>query len=95
MSRKPPQRHTRPATRTPNRSRPGLTQRLAAIKRLFGDVNGDGTVDSGTDFARFSNTFGLSSGNPRFDASFDFDDNHTIDSATDFTQFSNRFGKSV
>jgi hypothetical protein len=54
------------------------------VKRLFGDGNGDGTVDAG-DFALFGAAFGFSSN------AFDFEANGTID-ATDFAQFGSRFG---
>lgn len=63
------------------------------IRRLFGDVNGDGTVD-GTDFADFGNAFGQSFGEPGFLAAVDFDANNTID-GTDFGEFGNRFGTTL
>lgn len=55
------------------------------IRRLFGDVDGNGLVD-GNDFGFFP-PFGTAADNP-----FDFNDNNDVDSATDFTQFGNRFG---
>jgi hypothetical protein len=56
------------------------------IKRLFGDVNADGTVD-GTDFSFFGNFFGVTvANNP-----FDFNNDGTID-GTDFGAFGTRFG---
>ncbi len=61
--------------------------------RLFGDVNGDRTVD-GTDFAAFGNTFGLSVGDAGFLLGFDYDANNTID-GSDFGEFGNRFGTSI
>lgn len=61
--------------------------------RLFGDSNGDRTVDS-TDFLDFSNTFGLTAGDPLFKPEFDQNQDSTIDS-TDFLEFSNRFGVTV
>jgi hypothetical protein len=66
-----------------------------SLFRLFGDVNGDATVDAATDFAQFSNAFGQSAGSPRFNAAFDYNGDGTIDSATDFAAFSNRFGRSI
>lgn len=57
--------------------------------RLFGDINGDGTVDS-WDFADFGSQFGLTSyGNP-----FDYNSDNTID-ATDFAAFGSRFGMTI
>ena len=61
--------------------------------RLFGDVNGDATVD-GTDFAEFGNTFGLSVGDTGFLFGLDYDANDTID-GSDFGEFGNRFGTSI
>lgn len=57
------------------------------IRRIFGDANGDGTVD-GTDFSNFGTAFG----NPG--VAFDFDNNGTID-GNDFSEFGNRFGRTV
>jgi len=65
----------------------------ANIRRLFGDSNGDGTVD-GTDFADFGNTFNLSQGDDGFRPEFDFNKDGTID-GTDFAEFGNRFGASL
>lgn len=59
------------------------------LRRLFGDADGNGTVDS-SDFATFGSVFGSSGSN----IAFDFDDNGTIDS-TDFAQFGTRFGISL
>ncbi len=65
------------------------------IKRLFGDINGDGTIDGSTDFAGFGSVFGLSSGAPSFNAAFDFNGDGTIDGSTDFAQFGARFGRTI
>lgn len=66
------------------------TQTVNNIRRLFGDSNGDGTIDS-TDFQDFSNAFGLSSGDPLFRTDFDTNQDGVIDS-TDSGDFFNRFG---
>lgn len=63
------------------------------LRRLFGDNNNDGTVDS-IDFSGFGSTFGLSSGTGNFNAAFDFTGDGTIDAA-DFAQFGSRFGISL
>jgi len=60
--------------------------------RLFGDVNGNKTVNN-ADFALFRNTFLLSNGQPGYNSAFDYDGNNTINNA-DFAQFRNRFLKS-
>ncbi len=58
------------------------------LRRLFGDINGDGTVDGPNDFAAFGAVFGTTApGNP-----FDFNNDGTIDGSTDFAQFGSRFG---
>jgi subtilisin-like proprotein convertase family protein len=63
------------------------------FQRLYGDMNGDGTVD-GTDFGIFGNAFGSSSNNPGYQLPLDFNGDGTID-GTDFAQFGNRFGKTL
>jgi hypothetical protein len=56
------------------------------LRRLFGDVNNDGTVD-GTDFGNFGGVFAQTLlGSP-----FDFNVDGTVD-GTDFGAFGNRFG---
>ncbi len=62
------------------------------IRRLFGDINGDGTVNGSVDFAGFGTVFGTNVplGNP-----FDFNQDGTIDGTTDFAQFGARFGVTV
>jgi hypothetical protein len=57
--------------------------------RFFGDINGDRHVDI-ADFALFSSTFNLSTGQTGFNAAFDFNGDGHIDIA-DFGQFSLRF----
>lgn len=57
-----------------------------SLRRLFGDAEGNGTVDA-TDFAAIGAGFGQSAaGSP-----FDFDNNGTLDAA-DLAAFGNRFG---
>jgi hypothetical protein len=56
--------------------------------RFFGDINGDRHVDI-ADFALFSATFNLSTGQTGFLAAFDFNGDGHIDIA-DFGQFSVR-----
>ncbi len=63
------------------------------IKRLFGDINGDGTVDGSIDFAAFGNEFGASPGIGG--SAFDFNNDGFIDGAVDFAQFGNRFGMTL
>lgn len=63
------------------------------IKRLFGDYNGTGDVDS-SDLGVFGTTFGLISTNPAFIPAFDSDGNGIIDS-TDLLAFGTRFGESI
>lgn len=63
------------------------------IKRLFGDWNGDGVVDTTDDLA-FGSTFFLSTGDTGFDPAFDFNNDGIIDS-TDEGEFYNSFGLSL
>ena len=63
------------------------------INRLFGDMNGTGTVDS-TDLGLFGTTFGLTSSSSAFIAAFDSDGNGVIDS-TDLGAFGTRFGLTI
>lgn len=58
------------------------------LRRLYGDVDNNGTVD-GSDFAAFGSSFGQTGTSP-----FDFDANGTID-GIDFAQFGGRFGISL
>jgi glucose/arabinose dehydrogenase len=65
----------------------------ANIKRLYGDVNGDGKVDN-ADYFQLRSTFGLSTGQAGFLAAFDADGNGVIDNA-DYFQFRARFGATI
>jgi Dockerin type I domain len=70
---------------------PGYSQ--GHIRRLFGDVNGDGTVEGG-DFSVFSSTFNLSSADAGFLSSLDFNGDGTVEGG-DFSVFSARFNTSL
>ena len=59
--------------------------------RLFGDINGDGTVNS-ADYFQFKKAFGSKAGSALYAAGFDFDDNGTINS-TDYFKFRADLGK--
>jgi len=61
-----------------------------AIFRLFGDSDGNGTVNS-TDFAAFRTFFGTPAGPPSI---FDFDNSGGTD-ANDFAEFRSRFGLTI
>ncbi len=50
----------------------GINYQSPEFHRLFGDINGDGTVDGPNDFAEFGNVFGTVTDSP-----FDFDANGT------------------
>ncbi len=63
------------------------------LRRLFGDINNDGTVDGSTDFAQFGAVFGTSPGVNM--SAFDFNNDGTIDGSTDFAQFGARFGTTL
>jgi len=68
-------------------SNPAVTNN---IRRLFGDVNGTGTVDGG-DFGLFGSTFGLNDQDPSFNAQFDVNADGSINGG-DFGPFGSRFG---
>lgn len=61
------------------------------FRRLFGDYDGNGTVDL-NDMGYFGNTFGLSAGAAGFISQFDYNNDNTVD-GTDFIAFSNQFGQ--
>ncbi len=58
------------------------------LRRLFGDINNDGTVSGNPDFAAFGSVFG----NTLIGSPFDFNNDGTIDGSTDFAAFGSRFG---
>ena len=63
---------------------------VSSLFRLFGDVNGDKTVNL-TDLTAFRNAFGASSTDANYRPFFDFSGDGVIN-LTDLTQFRNRFG---
>ncbi len=62
---------------------------LFPFHRLFGDINGDRTVDGSNDFAAFGSVFGSTGPNL---VAFDYNADGTVDGSTDFAQFGARFG---
>ncbi len=58
------------------------------LRRLFGDINGDGTIDGPNDFSAFGAAFGITS----VASPFDFNNDGTIDGSNDFSAFGARFG---
>ena len=60
------------------------------LYRLFGDVNGDKTVNI-TDLTAFRNAFGATTADANYSPSLDFNGDGVIN-LTDLTQFRNRFG---
>jgi hypothetical protein len=63
---------------------------VTSLFRLFGDVNGDKTVNI-TDLTAFRNAFGATTTDPNYSAFLDFNGDGVIN-ITDLTQFRNRFG---
>jgi hypothetical protein len=59
--------------------------------RLFGDIDGNGTVNS-ADYFQFKKAFGAASGSALYNAGFDFDNNGKINSA-DYFRFKANFGR--
>lgn len=68
----------------------GGTDYVAAFHRLFGDANGDATVNA-FDYGRFRPAFGSSIGQPAYVDWLDIDGDGTINSF-DLGQFRDRFG---
>ena len=58
--------------------------------RLFGDIDGNGTVNNG-DYLQFKKSYGLTSASTGYNANFDFDGNGAVNNA-DYLQFKKRFG---
>jgi uncharacterized delta-60 repeat protein len=69
------------------------TAATGRIHRLFGDGNGDGSVN-GTDFSTFRFTFGSSIGMANYRADMDFNSDGSVN-GTDWTQFRSRFGSTL
>jgi hypothetical protein len=63
---------------------------VSSLFRLFGDVNGDKTVNI-TDLTAFRNAFGATTSDPNYQPFLDFNSDGVIN-LTDLTQFRNRFG---
>jgi fibronectin type 3 domain-containing protein len=61
-----------------------------AFHRLFGDIDGNGTVNS-ADYFKFKAAFGAGTGSSLYNAAFDYDGNGTINSA-DYFKFKANFG---
>jgi uncharacterized repeat protein (TIGR03803 family) len=61
--------------------------------RLFGDIDGNGTVDQ-TDYTAFMSSYGQTSGGSLYNPAFDYDGNGIIN-GSDYLQFKKRFGTSI
>ena len=59
--------------------------------RLFGDIDGNGTVNS-ADYFQFKKAFGAASGSSLYNPDFDFDNNGKINSS-DYFKFKANFGR--
>jgi hypothetical protein len=59
--------------------------------RLFGDIDGNGTVNS-ADYFQFKKAFGAASGSSLYNPDFDFDGNGKINSS-DYFKFKANFGR--
>ena len=68
------------------------TDYLFSFFRLYGDFNGDGTVNN-SDFFQFRRTFNLRSGQAGYIPFFDYDGDGTVNNS-DYFQFRRRFGTS-
>jgi len=60
------------------------------LHRLYGDVNGDGTVN-GLDLAEFRTAFGASNGDANYRADLDFNGDGAVN-GLDLAEFRSRFG---
>jgi ELWxxDGT repeat protein len=80
-----------PAKVTANGVAMTATPASLTFHRLFGDTNGDATVNP-LDYLKFRGTFGKSDGDAGFDGTFDFNNDGTVN-PLDYTQFRQRFGK--
>ncbi len=68
-----------------------IADQTITFHRLFGDINGDGTVNS-ADYFQFKKAFGAASGSALYNPAFDFDNNGIINSA-DYFKFKANFGR--
>jgi uncharacterized repeat protein (TIGR03803 family) len=66
---------------------------LLAFDRLFGDADGNGTVNN-ADYFQFKNAYAKSSGSPGYNPIFDYDANGIVNNA-DYFQFKARYGQSL
>jgi hypothetical protein len=69
------------------------TDRAFTFHRLYGDYNGDKTVNN-TDAFQFNKAYGTSAGQSGYQSFFDYDGNQTINN-TDAFQFNKRYGTSL
>ena len=67
------------------------TNLSTTFHRLFGDIDGNGTVNS-ADYFKFKNAFGSKVGQLTYNPNFDFDGNGSINSS-DYFKFKANFGK--
>jgi uncharacterized repeat protein (TIGR03803 family) len=75
-----------------NMSMPGGNQTFS-FYRLFGDADGNGTVDQ-SDYTAFLNSYGQTSGSQLYNPIFDYDANGIVN-GLDYLQFKKRFGTST
>jgi hypothetical protein len=69
----------------------GGTNLSTTFHRLYGDIDGNKTVNS-ADYFKFKAAFGSTTGQPNFNSDFDFDGNGKINSA-DYFKFKANFGR--
>lgn len=70
----------------------GSADQSYAFHRLFGDSNGDKTVDVVNDLAAFKQAYNSTIGQANYVSYFDYNDDGKIDSTVDYTQFKKRLG---
>ena len=61
------------------------------LRRLFGDIDNNGTVEGAIDFTSFGAEFNSSGAN----LAFDFNNDGTVDGAVDFPAFGARFNTTL
>jgi hypothetical protein len=67
------------------------TNLSTTFHRLYGDVDGNGTINS-ADYFKFKTAFGSTAGQTNFNSDFDFDGNGKINSS-DYFKFKVNFGR--